>query len=116
MRNLIRFVGLALAMEGVAMAQATFTPIPNVSGQAASNSNGCAVTSQPRISADGRTVGFTAYTGGFSSGAVPYDYAIWTQNGGTEVIAPSTSYGENFGWGIWGLSGDGTLACGSNWI
>jgi len=109
-------LGAILASSGAVFAQTSFTPIPNASGQAASNGNGCYVNSQPRLSADGSTVGFTSYIGGISSGAVPYDYAVWTQSGGTEVIAPSSSYGANFGWGIWGLSGDGTLACGSNWI
>jgi hypothetical protein len=110
-------MGAILAFSGAALAQTSFTPIPNASGQPGSNPNGCYVSSQPRVSADGSTVAFTSYIGGFSSGAVPFpDYAIWTQNGGTEVIAPGASWGANFGWGNWGLSGDGTLVCGSNWI
>ncbi len=112
----LRVVPLLCCLGGARAQSAQFIPIAGTSATPGSNGNGCYVNSQPRLSADGGTVGFTSYRGGVSTGAVPYDYAIWTQNGGTEVIAPSTSYGENFGWGIWGLSGDGTLACGSNWI
>jgi len=109
-------LGAILASSGAVFAQTSFTAIPNVSGQAGSNPNGCYVNRQPRISADGSTVGFTSYNGGFSPGGVPYEFAVWTESGGTEAIAPNQDYGANFGWGIWGLSSDGTFVCGSNWI
>ena len=87
MKIRVVLAALALGASGTALAQATFTPIPNASGVAGSNQNGCWVSggtgySTARVSADGSTVALTIYRGGATSGVVERDFAVWTPSGG----------------------------------
>jgi len=112
----LRSVAVAIATATAAAAQAAFFPIPNVPGAAAANENGCYVSEQPRLSADGSTVAFKVFPAVAVTGAVPSDFAIWTEAGGTQVIAPNVGYGSNFGWGISGISADGNIVYGDDWV
>ncbi|MFN9307491.1 MAG: hypothetical protein ACK6DT_15700 [Planctomycetota bacterium] len=116
-----RGIVAAFATSTAALAQAVFYPIPNSNGVPGSNQNGCYVSGgaskfMARISADGSTVALKIYQGGFINGAIPGEFAIWTEAGGTQTIAPDTGYGANFGWGVSGVSSDGSVVYGSDWV
>jgi hypothetical protein len=100
---------------------AQFYPIPNSNGVPGSNPNGCYVSGGQgkygvRISSDGSTVALKVYQPGPSSGAIQGEFAIWTENTGTQVIAPDNGYGSNFGWGVSGISSDGSIVYGADWV
>ena len=116
-----RGIVAAFATSTAALAQAVFYPIPNSNGVPGSNQNGCYVSGgaskfMARISADGSTVALKIYQGGFINGAIPGEFAIWTEAGGTQTIAPDTGYGANFGWGVSGVSSNGSVVYGSDWV
>jgi hypothetical protein len=106
----------ALATASAARAQAAFFPIPNATGMPAYNANGCYQSDAPRVSSDGSTVACTVVPAGASAGAVQREFAVWTEAGGTQVIAPDNGYGANFGWGVFGISSDGGIVYGADWV
>ena len=117
----LRGVAAALATTTAVFAQAVFYPIPNSNGVPGSNPNGCYVSGGlgkygVRISSDGSTVALKVYLPGSSSGAIQGEFAIWTENTGTQVIAPDNGYGSNFGWGVSGISSDGSIVYGADWV
>lgn len=121
MKTRVVLAALALGASGTALAQATFTPIPNASGVPGSNQNGCWVSggtgySTARLSADGSTVALTIYRGGATSGVVERDFAVWTPSGGTQVIGSPIGQGAASGYGVTGISADGSFVCGTEWI
>ncbi|MBM3963248.1 MAG: hypothetical protein FJ306_15325, partial [Planctomycetes bacterium] len=117
----LRGVAAALATTTAALAQAVFYPIPNSTGVSGSNQNGCYQSGGQgkygaRISADGSTVALKVYQPGAINGAIPAEFAIWTEATGTQVIAPDNGYGANFGWGVSGISSDGSIVYGADWV
>ena len=117
----LRGVAAALATTTAALAQAVFYPIPNSNGVPGSNPNGCLISGGQskygaRISADGSTVALKVYQPGPSNGLIPGEFAIWSENTGTQVIAPDNGYGSNFGWGVSGISSDGGIVYGADWV
>lgn len=116
-----RGIVAAFATSTAALAQAVFYPIPNSNGVPGSNPNGCYVSGGQgkygaRISSDGSTVALRVYQPGASTGGIPSQFAIWTENSGTQVIAPDNGYGANFGWGVSGISSDGSIVYGADWV
>jgi hypothetical protein len=116
----------ATLLSAPSTAQAVFLPIPNASGapipgpfQAGHLSGfvpapGASVgtdRSSVRISADGSTVVLRVARSAPSGLAA--DIAIWTENGGVEVLAPDTGI---YGWGVSGISSDGSTVYGPNWV
>lgn len=117
----LRGVAAALATTSAALAQAVFYPIPNSNGVPGSNPNGCYMSGGQsrfgaRISADGSTVALKVFQPGPTNGGIPGEFAIWSETTGTQVIAPDNGYGANFGWGVSGISSDGSIVYGADWV
>ena len=117
----LRGVAAAIATSAAALAQAVFYPIPNSNGVPGSNPNGCYMSGGQskygaRISADGSTVALKVYQPGPSNGAIQGEFAIWSESTGTQVFAPDNGYGSNFGWGVSGISSDGSIVYGADWV
>jgi|694.fasta_scaffold103603_2 hypothetical protein len=111
----------AIATSTAAIAQAVFYPIPNSNGVPGSNPNGCYISGGQgkygaRISADGSTVALKVYLPGPSSGGIQGEFAIWSESTGTQVFAPDNGLGANFGWGVSGISSDGSIVYGADWV
>lgn len=118
---------LAVAvLSAPSTAQAVFLPIPNASGvpipgpfQAGHLSGFVPAPgalfgtdrSSVRVSADGSTVVLRVAKS--TPSGLAADIAIWTENGGVEVLAPDDGI---FGWGVSGISSDGAVVHGPNWV
>lgn len=114
-------VAALLAASPYLAAQAVFIPIPNPSPQPATVPGACFLSGgdskyAARISADGSTVALKIYSPGATAGLPVGQFALWTENGGTTVIAPDDGYGSNFGWGVSGISSDGRIVYGADWV
>lgn len=122
----VRAVLAALLLAAPAAAQAVFLPIPNASGvpvpgpfQAGHLSGFVPAPgttfgtdrSSVRISTDGSTVVLRVAKS--TPSGLAADIAIWTENGGVEVLAPDTGI---YGWGVSGIVSDGSIVYGPNWV
>ena len=116
----------ATLLSAPSTAQAVFLPIPNASGvpipgpfQAGHLSGFVPAPgalfgtdrSSVRVSADGSTVVLRVAKS--TPSGLAADIAIWTENGGVEVLAPDDGI---FGWGVSGISSDGAVVHGPNWV
>ncbi|MFN9441982.1 MAG: hypothetical protein ACK6DH_06860 [Planctomycetota bacterium] len=112
----------AAVLSAPSTAQAVFLPIPNASGvpipgpfQAGHLSGFVPAPgalfgtdrSSVRVSADGSTVVLRVAKS--TPSGLAADIAIWTENGGVEVLAPDDGI---FGWGVSGISSDGAVVTG----
>ena len=113
----------ALALGSTASAQAVFTPIPSPFQPAIMPfdgscyaSGGSGGWSTVRVSADGNTVASVVYSPLLVPGAAPRSAVVWTEAGGTQVIAQDLFAISSEYFVPTGISADGNTVFGDQWM